>query len=368
MGSESATVSSDTRTPSLSGKLALAGMAMLFAFFLGEIVVRLFVADEVPVRFEQASKIMAEGHRIESRVFDSNPETFWRFKPGLTLDDGNKLLRGVISNGQGFREDHEIAETKAPDEIRILFLGDSSTFGIYLEHEQTYVHQVEERLAQRFPQYKIECINGGVPAYTFFQHWRFLMSDGFDYEPDLIVLYGGWNDAGSADGLGDFEHWRAFQAAQPWPMFRWSRLARLAGTTLSRSAAPEGTADRPRLYPDEFQAVLREIDTAAAERETDLIFLVGGGRFNIDPNAPPQSRAPLQIEQYSYANVRLQEGPHGYVGAIDCVPILQAMARTHSPAEIFIDNIHPTPLTNQRIADKVAADLALWIEARSALW
>ena len=47
-----------------------------------------------------------------------DPELFWRFAPNIRLPADYWPLFGVLSNGQGLREDHDIAIPKPAGEIQ----------------------------------------------------------------------------------------------------------------------------------------------------------------------------------------------------------------------------------------------------------
>lgn len=88
------------------------------------------------------------------------------------------------------REDHAIPKPKQPGQIRLLFLGDSVTFGYLVSHTETFVQRAEEELRARFPDASIECINAGVPGYTLFQGWGFLETEGYSYStPYQLEMY-----------------------------------------------------------------------------------------------------------------------------------------------------------------------------------
>jgi len=71
-------------------------------------------------------------------------------------------------------------------EKRIVFLGDSFTFGIYVEEDASFVTIVERDLAQKFP--SVKAINLGSCSYGPYQHYyRYLEIQNL-LKPDLVVL------------------------------------------------------------------------------------------------------------------------------------------------------------------------------------
>ena len=76
----------------------------------------------------------------------------------------------VHTNSRGFRTP-EFADQAAPGVVRIVVLGDSSTFGWGVEHFETYGEQLGTALARRWSiaRSRIEIVNLGVPGYSSFQ-------------------------------------------------------------------------------------------------------------------------------------------------------------------------------------------------------
>lgn len=86
----------------------------------------------------------------------------------------------VYTNKQGFRNirDLEIPKTKQ----RILFLGDSFTFGPYLPNNDTYPAQLQRLMPET------EIVNGGICGYTITDEVSFFTEKARLIGPDLTVL------------------------------------------------------------------------------------------------------------------------------------------------------------------------------------
>lgn len=297
-------------------------------------------------------------------IIENDPELFWRLAPNITLPDTSWPFFGVISNGQGLREDHEIPLQKAPDEIRLLFLGDSCTFGFLLPHTEAVAQQVEKELRRRFPGVSVECINAGVPGFSVFQGWRLLETEGAGYQPDLVIASFGWNDASVWDGLSDVEQYDAWQEVQPPAALRWSRLGQMLWGAMHPRVKPESASpERPRLLPEEFTALLEKVHLASRRQGADLLLLVPGARFNVDPAYAEDSRTRLQHEQSQYGQ-QIKFGPDGSAGYVDGASVVRQAAQTHSAEDLFFDTCHPTALANRIIAEAIAHKLEPWLSAR----
>lgn len=100
----------------------------------------------------------------------------------------------VQINNQGFRgPDFEIE--KAPETVRILTLGSSSTFGYRNNDEQTYPAQLQEVLDQTGGDTKYEVINFAIPHAVTDNIVAMLLAEGLALSPDVLTLYAGANDS-----------------------------------------------------------------------------------------------------------------------------------------------------------------------------
>lgn len=300
-----------------------------------------------------------------AQVMENDPELFWRLAATQKLPDDAWPLRGVISNGQGLREDHDIPLEKPPGTLRLLFVGDSCTFGYGLLHHESFVHRVGAKLRSAFPQVRLECINAGVPGYTLFQGLRFLETRGFRYQPDLVVLNFGWNDGSQWAGAGDLDRYGPRLVCQYAPQLRESRLYQLAWSAVESWTTSNDTTGRPRLLPEEFRGLLAQTDEEARRHGADLLLMVWAGRFNVAAEGTPEAKTPYQRELLAYGQ-QLRFGPEKAPGVVDLAPVVQEMAKKSPPADIFFDHVHATSLANERFAEALAKKLIPWVRGRLA--
>lgn len=105
----------------------------------------------------------------------------------------------VDINAHGFR-DEEI-KAKMPDEMRILVLGDSTTFGSYVRVETTYVEHAEEYLNAHRQNGWVRLINGGVEGIGIKDEIDILVDQGLPISPDIVVVAWYLNDGNPPDRL-----------------------------------------------------------------------------------------------------------------------------------------------------------------------
>jgi hypothetical protein len=135
-------------------------------------------------------------------------------------------------NREGYRDlDH--ARDKPAGVRRILFLGDSFTWGASVLFEDTYAQRVQRGLERRGESW--EAINLAEPGMSTVQESALLASQGFTYSPDVVVLGYVLNDsedetAAEARRAAD---WREDRKTAPAPsVLDRSVLYRLARTRI----------------------------------------------------------------------------------------------------------------------------------------
>lgn len=105
----------------------------------------------------------------------------WISKPNLR---NFKAFRSKIlnTNNSGFRGVRDYTLDKLPGKVRIMFIGDSFTFGDEVSDDETYTHYLQQMLPDA------EIMNFGVHGYGHDQMLILLKEEGIRYRPDLVVL------------------------------------------------------------------------------------------------------------------------------------------------------------------------------------
>ena len=136
----------------------------------------------------------------ETNLFLRDSNLGWRLRPGAQTEWGGYPVR---INEHGLRG-AAIPHAREGDRLRILYLGDSVTFGYKLRRtEDSFPYQTEPLLEEHFG-VDVETINAGVGGYSPWQERIYLEREGLRYAPDLVVVGFVLNDVTEKMGLQRF--------------------------------------------------------------------------------------------------------------------------------------------------------------------
>lgn len=151
-------------------RIALVLVTVMLALGLAEAAIRIFkLSPSINITY------------LRNYRFSDNPVITYELRPGSP--DGSQ----VISKA-GLR-DREFSRNKPDNVFRIVVLGDSVTYGLFVPRDQTYAKRLESLLnrsagdtAQRY-----EVLNFGVPGYNTTRVAETLRARALAYLPDLII-------------------------------------------------------------------------------------------------------------------------------------------------------------------------------------
>lgn len=304
----------------------------------------------------------------ESSVFIKDKDLGWKLRPGT--EDNWKGVR-VRINAKGLRGP-ELEYEKAPGRTRILYLGDSVTFGFGLEsYGESFPYRMEPILEDLFGE-EIETVNAAVGGYSPWQERIFLEKEGIRYDPDLVVVSFVLNDVGEKSQLARFggagEGWQLTESY--YSFFDWLRhhsaSVHVVYKMLVRRRFGEDVGAGAR--EKEAMSVQRLVDDPRSRNferawEITLENLTGIFEFCRRSDIPVLLVAfPFT---YQFENVELLSGPQEIVGKhaggqqvpyLDLLPILneKITARKGSPADFFLDDDHLSAHGSEVVAEVVA--------------
>jgi lysophospholipase L1-like esterase len=125
--------------------------------------------------------------RLHTRIFRHDPYTGFATAPNLLFHfTANDLDFTFDTNDRGLRGRQPVP-AKASGEYRILVLGDSFTFGIGVESDQTFSALLQRRL-EAGAKRPVTVINAGTNSYGTAQELQFLKHYGIAMLPDLVIV------------------------------------------------------------------------------------------------------------------------------------------------------------------------------------
>lgn len=248
------------------------------------------------------------------------------------FDDGRVVKYRVTTGGMGIRGGNP---SPKGHRLRILAVGDSTTFGLGVNDEETWCVALQQLLD---PEHEvIDVINAGVVGYSLFQTRRRIEQLAPVLEPDLVLMTVGHNDESSNLGYGDAD--TAARLAEPARYEGYARLHNLLYP--ERAIDPE--EKRPRMRRGEFLDDLERCCRVMRDRGLALVL--------IDWPYTPEVFPELGSLRSYYGLVR-DAARETDTLLIDLVPAF----RRAGPGG-FIDMVHATADGNRIIAQAIAENL-----------
>lgn len=116
-------------------------------------------------------------------IYRLNLLTGWGHRPSMQSSLIAPEYRVKVQfNSDGLRNE-ECPHERVPGRGRIMVLGDSFTFGVGVEAEQTFAKVLQHRMLR-----DTDVINTGTTGFGTDQEYLYLAYEGVKYRPDLVVL------------------------------------------------------------------------------------------------------------------------------------------------------------------------------------
>jgi lysophospholipase L1-like esterase len=188
----------------------------------------------------------------------------------------------LTSNADGFRT--KPFARKKPGTLRLVTVGDSSTFGWGVDPEYTWQNELEQRLARaRGP--AVEVLNLGISGHSSRHGIAILRHYAFDLRPDLLVISYGANDARfvlrPADAVLAVDE--TFLGAARWTLMKFRTFQLLRKIIFSaydpfKKAVPKDGGSPappmvPTVSPDGYRANLKTMVAEARAKGIAVAFL-----------------------------------------------------------------------------------------------
>jgi len=289
------------------------------------------------------------------------------FEPGQEFEDRilPDLSYHVRINSLGFRG-AEFPKRKEPGSLRILCLGDSYTFGPYVDDEQALPAVLGRLLSgsRRPGEPPLDVINGGANGFTIADELAFLREKAPAVQPDVVIVAFTQNDildlARSRPQIEVMrDHARlksrfavgpALKLLQRTALFngmqRFAAWLKVWQRALGAGEAGEGAGGRPELW-DQYRALLAETARVLETRDVRFLLVVWPSARQVAGQDPftPQERLARFAKELD-------------VPALDLAEALRGLEAAGVPAFLVPRDGHPTARGYEAAARAIAARLS----------
>jgi len=310
-----------------------------------------------PTRFDIVNDLESDK---TGDCFVRDPTLFWRLRPNLEACEwrtSTGVVETVRTNEHGLRRTGQsYTKTKPPGALRILLVGDSVTYGLWVREGETFGERLRALLAERMAPREVEVINAGVPGYSSWQGLAYFRRAGVAFEPDYATVCFGYNDQNPSEVpdrvLAEDPAYRDVLAGTDSTakglrsVLRRSRLYRLLVRLVhgSEEGRQRGPRDVPRVGPDDYRRNFESFAEIAASRGIHVVFVPppwGNDRARASTEAIRTYRAILRDVADRTATP---------VAPID--PLTEADQAINRP--FFHDVIHPNARGHAVLAEALA--------------
>jgi len=110
-------------------------------------------------------------------------------------------------NNHGFRG-NDFSKEKPDNTFRIFAVGGSTTFGDGVNDNETWPAYLQQKINQIELNLNIEVVNAGIQAGDSSDEFKLIKQKIVNFDPDLIIIYDGWNDSDNLDVSETIENWK----------------------------------------------------------------------------------------------------------------------------------------------------------------
>ncbi len=234
------------------------------------------------------------------RCLEFDPYLFWKLQPNLenvripVRRHEYRFAFRVCTNGHSLRGGPLGEKGEAP---RIPMIGDSRTFGLGVNGDETWPAQIEHILNEKEALRRVEVVNAGVIGYSSFQGLRYLKSEGLALEPDLVIASFWVNDATPVASLPDRKRAQQLALVDWETPLRRSRLYHALQWLVQKRGTLElrENATMLRLRPKYFEETLRAIHALCDSRGIPVVFVIWPAREQVEQKRGLESYQPLVL-------------------------------------------------------------------------
>jgi lysophospholipase L1-like esterase len=323
---------------------------------------------------ELALRAFVPPRKATTKLFERDDALGWKLRPGATDTWGGI---SVHINEKGYRGP-VVPYDRTPGRKRVLYLGDSVTFGYRVARWQDTFPFLADSLTAVGDSSQVETVNLSVEGYSQWQEAIVLSKEGVRYRPDLVVLGFVLNDVTEMFHLVRFggaeEGFQVRHAASSWPgrllsksaivyevqnLTREIKAKRRLGEDVRLGAIKQQALEVETLMHRPDQANVKTAwDFALADLEKiadqcaalDIPFVVVAFPFAVQLHDPIDLGAPQRVLA-NYTNARNIE-------MLDMLPSLSVAACGDTTHTLFLDEDHLSITGHRLVAESLSETIA----------
>ena len=157
-------------------------------------VLRVYDYQNPNCLFENSDVFANLDNDLKRSICLDNDNLKWSYEPYLQ-PNSDQHFSTINVNQDAFRG-KEILLEKPSDMLRVFVVGGSTVFGVGSTSDLTTIPGYLQKHYDYNSNLTIEVINAGTPKAYSFSNAELIKNNLINYEPDLFIIYTGWNDLG----------------------------------------------------------------------------------------------------------------------------------------------------------------------------
>lgn len=346
---------------STSKKWIFSILIIILPFIIGEVAIRMMMDSNTVLN------VNLGGHK------EYHPERKTQLTKNYSSNTFSINSKGILGP--------EIQTEKNDSTLRVLSIGDSVTFS---PAEKNYSKCLEISLNDHLGQDKVEVIAGAVGGYTSFDALNWYDEYLHELQPDIALVYLGWNDLGQYHPFGlKYKNEHGYQKeTMMTKLFSNIYLLRIGYFLQGRAekSKPADTSDLTNeertvidaFYPDHYEKNLTELITKLQASGTEVYLISLTGLVSLDEPKKVDLEKMHFLRNINKKFTIYKELHKKYVTALNSVsssldvPIinLDKFLADDIRDDLFTDTMHITPKGAEEYGKEIAKHLLAEIDKK----
>lgn len=265
--------------------------------------------------------------------------------PGWDIDpNGGEQWDTTYHTNQWRMRGPDYPDEKGPNVKRVIFVGDSSIFGVLLDWEETFAARFEAAREARDPGTDWQVANCASPGHSTEQSLRKLKRHCLPFQPDYVVIGNQFSDS-TRESVTDVERFglsadlgfsRALEQSAAYRLFRNAWIRARGVDEAPREIAQVGVTENGtvrRVPPKDYEANLRRMVELVRQADARPVFLLLAAQDDLVAGA--------DVPSAPYRDAMRRVAQEEEIPLADAPPRFQVLPRAKG---VFEDPVHPGPL------------------------